>query len=359
MAASYKALRGRIHAIHDTTAAGPGQGPNGYNRYNRAPLPLVIGSASFAADDTAGLSAPIPRHVEEESWVSDEEDDLPLARPRNAARDASNGTSQPQGAPAGDMSEEARLQALLDDPLFGSSLPAPATQAGAAVAPGVNGSAPPQAGAAPAAAPAVASAAGLVGGEEDGDAFGGGFFGSVTRRSTASLFGGSDLGFGADAGGLFGGAADSVFGGGGGGLFSRAGGESLFGESVAPPPAPTPAAPTPAPPAAAAQPAGAAAAPLPPPPAMPAAQPPLATVGEDAAEQEDEWVEVAPAQPVAPPPPAVPPAAAQRKPGRCVCVRVVCVRGVMFVFVLGSADGREARESVTAVCVCVCVCVCV
>ena len=83
MAASYKALRGRIHAINNTLAPAPGQGPSGYTRYCRAPLPLVIGSASFAADDWAGLAAPIAKHVEEETWVSDEEDDLPLVRRRH------------------------------------------------------------------------------------------------------------------------------------------------------------------------------------------------------------------------------------------------------------------------------------
>jgi hypothetical protein len=83
MAESYKALRGRIHAINNTSAPAPGQGPNGYTRYSRVPLPLVIGSASFAADDWAGLAAPIAKHVEEETWVSDEEDDLPLVRRRH------------------------------------------------------------------------------------------------------------------------------------------------------------------------------------------------------------------------------------------------------------------------------------
>ena len=83
MAASYKALRGRIHAINNTSAPAPGQGPGFYTRYYRAPLPLVIGSASFAADDWAGLAAPIARHMEEETWVSDEEDDLPLVRHRH------------------------------------------------------------------------------------------------------------------------------------------------------------------------------------------------------------------------------------------------------------------------------------
>lgn len=84
MAASYKALRGRIHAINNTSAPTSRQGPNGCTRYSRAPLPLVIGSASFASDDWAGLAAPIAKHVEEETWVSDEDDDLPLVRRRHA-----------------------------------------------------------------------------------------------------------------------------------------------------------------------------------------------------------------------------------------------------------------------------------
>ena len=319
MASSYKALRGRIHALNDT--ATPTHGPKGYNRYGAAPLPLVIGSSSFAADETAGLSAPIRnRAPEEDQWQSDEEDDLPLPRRRNNDDDATQAAHQAQNPAAAAASEQARLEALLDDPLFSSSLPQPLQQEGDAAS-ALNGSAP-----APAAAPAArgqvaAPAAGLLGGEEDGEAFGGGFFGSVARRNPTSLFGGGgDLGFGG-GGGLFGGEGASLFGGGGvSSLFARTGGESLFGESVPPAPAPAapaaPAAPT-APVAAQAQ----AAAPSMQQPASPA-------VGGGGGLPEDDWVDVASAPPTAvaaaaPQPPAPAPAPAERKPGRCTPVLLV------------------------------------
>ena len=139
MAASYKALRGRIRALNDTSTQ---NGTNGFNRYECSPLPLLIGSSSFAAAEDAGLSAPVRKAAQEqEPWESeDDEDERLLAARRRSANPAAEGdgsASLPahdtQAAAAQDQCEQARLEALLQDPLFSSSL-LPVPQEGTAAA---------------------------------------------------------------------------------------------------------------------------------------------------------------------------------------------------------------------------------
>ena len=121
-----------IHAnIHYRSSALP----HAYG-YSRRPLPHVIGSARFAGDDMAGLALPsasTPPAPADDVWESEDEDWGVQTRGSEVEHDdlaqgvahLTTASAGAAGAGAGVViSEEERLQALLQDPLFSSSIPA-------------------------------------------------------------------------------------------------------------------------------------------------------------------------------------------------------------------------------------------
>ena len=103
--------------------------------YNRRPLPHLIGSTLFAGDDMAGLALPSapPLAPADDVWESEEEDWGVQTRGSEVEHDdlaqgVAHQTTAPVGAAVAGagvvISEEERLQALLQDPLFSSSIPA-------------------------------------------------------------------------------------------------------------------------------------------------------------------------------------------------------------------------------------------